>query len=186
MVCSQAVDVILDAQDPPSTAEGGMLNSDSEFGPPSTAVVGGKSDQTIFESFTWGQWPLKLWVRKTGHQYSWGLKDDDTFLRDSPRNSGENTLPFSQSEPMSQGNPSENSARNDGGYGEEEGEDDWESDSEAEEEMPPEKKRIIEGCFNPLGTNSSKIWELNQGQNELVGEYFSEWLSDETVKQSVL
>ena len=87
---------------------------------------------------------------------------------------------------MSQGNPSpENSARNDGGYGEEEGENDWESDFEAEEEMPPAKKHI-EGCFNPLGTNNSKIWELNQSQNEFVGEYFSEWLSDGTVKQSIL
>ena len=62
------------------------------------------------------------------------LSDDDMFWGDSPRNSGENTFPFSQSEPMSQGNLSpENLARNDGVYGEKEGKDDWESDFEAEE-----------------------------------------------------
>ena len=37
MACSQAIDLILDAQDPPSNAEEGMLNG--PFGPPSTAVV---------------------------------------------------------------------------------------------------------------------------------------------------
>ena len=65
-------------------------------------------------------------------------------------------------------------------------EENWESESDSEEEAPPRKRRAIEGRFDPLGVSNLKAWELNASQNKFISEYFSTWLSDETVKQSVL
>ena len=45
----------------------------------------------------------------------------------------------------------------------------------------------IAGCFDPLAKTTKKIaWQLNEGQNDFVTTYFSKWLGETVIQDSIL
>ena len=63
---------------------------------------------------------------------------------------------------------------------------DQDSDFEPEHSVAKRVKLDMTGRFDPLAKTKKFAWQLNEGQNEFVTKYFSKWLGETVIQDSIL